>query len=40
MTCPITWATGRSQGQPCRWLGNKPVRYLLSDIEEFEDKNR
>lgn len=32
--------TGRPMPQPCRWLGNKPVRYLLSDIEEFEAKNR
>jgi len=31
---------GRPMPQPCRWLGIKPARYLLSDIEKFEADNR
>jgi len=32
--------TGRPMPQPCRWLGRKPVRFLLSDVEAFEAKHR
>lgn len=32
--------TGRPMPQPCAWLGRKPVRFLLSDIEAFEADNR
>lgn len=31
---------GRPMPQPCRWLGKRPVRFLLSDIEKFEADNR
>lgn len=31
---------GRPMPQPCRWLGHKPVRFLVSDIEKFEADNR
>lgn len=32
--------TGRPMPQHCRWMGMRPVRFLLSDVEKFEQENR